>query len=201
METCQKAFYQSVDWCTGQTKLPGIKPKVFFIPKADIVQWPTLPEVSETTASLGELATLTGDFVLAADAKWKFLKCIADKSPVSTENQGEVPCKSFLNKATIFLPSTAEDATGFCRMANNDDLVFLVQQKNGKFRLIGNDMIETNVAPAQNLGENATGESGTTLEISVTDICPSPFYTGKIETEDGDISGADGKPITPDAEP
>ncbi len=195
---CQKNFYESIDWCTGETKLPGIKPKVYFIPKSDIVTWPKLPNVSEETTSMAELATLEGEFVLAADAKWKFLHCIVDKSPSSVENQGEMPSKSFLNKATIFLASTEEDASGFCRMANNDDLAFLIQQKNGKFRLLGNDMGQTNVAPAQNLGDSVTSESGTTLEISVSDICPIPFYPGKIETEDGDISGADGSVLPGD---
>jgi hypothetical protein len=29
---------------------------------------------------------------------------------------------------------------------------------------------------------------GTTLEVSVTDMMPAPFYTGIIETVDGDIN-------------
>ena len=70
--------------------------------------------------------------------------------------------------------------------------MYLVQQRNGKFRVIGCEEFETDTKPTQALGEGVTGEAGTTIEIEATDLCPAPFYPGKIEAEDGDISGADG---------
>ena len=57
-------------------------------------------------------------------------------------------------------------------------------------------MFNTDVKPKLALGEGTTGEAGTTLEIEVTDLSPAPFYPGIIETEDGDISGADGSLTT-----
>lgn len=111
---------------------------------------------------------------------------------MTTEVQGERPSTTSLNKCTIKHPGTEEDAAGFCRQAMADDLVYLVQQRNGKFRVMGCEEFETVTKPAQALGEGVTGEAGTTLEIEATDVCPAPFYPGKIETEDGDISGADG---------
>ena len=72
--------------------------------------------------------------------------------------------------------------------------MYLVQRRDGKFRVIGNEMFETDTKPKQDGGEGVTGEQGTSLEISVTDVCPAPYYPGKIETEDGDISGETGKP-------
>lgn len=184
-------LYESLDFCDGKTVLPGIRPKVFFQKKSNIVTWPKLPDL-EDAKSMGSLATYAGNFVLAADKKWLTLKSLSTKSNVTSEVQGEKPSRTTLNKCTLKHPGTEEEAAGFCRQATADDLVYLVQQRNGKFRVMGCEEFETDTKPAQALGEGITGEAGTTLEIEATDLCPAPFYPGKIETEDGDISGADG---------
>ena len=184
-------LYSSLDFCEGQTVLPGIRKKVYFQKKSNIVKWPELPEL-EDGKSMAELATYSGDFTLAADKKWLVVKNMDSKSDVNCETQGEKPSVTHLNKASIVHPGTEEEAAGFCRMAAADDLVFLVQQRNGKFRVLGSQEFETVVKPTTALGQGVTGTAGTTLEIEATDVCPAPFYPGKIETEDGDIKGSDG---------
>jgi hypothetical protein len=185
-EICVGLSPQSLDWCDGKINLPGIRTKVHYIPKRDIVSWPTLPETYVT--KMGELATYTGNFVLAEGKKFHSMSVLVDKSPVSAETQGAKPSKTTLVKATFVHPGTGEDATGFCRLANNDDFVYVIQTKPGKYRVIGNDMYQTETNPSQNLGGAVTDEMGTTLEVSVTDMMPAPFYTGVIETVDGDIN-------------
>jgi hypothetical protein len=156
------------------------------IPKRDIVQWPTLPET--VVNNIEELATYTGAFVLANEKKWLKIQVLVDKSPVTSATQGGKPSKTFLNSATFVHPGVEEVATAFCRLANNDDYVYIIQTKPGKYRVIGNDMYQTDTNPSQTLGGAATDEMGTTLEVTVTDICPAPFYTDIIETVDGDIN-------------
>lgn len=188
-------IYQSLDWCEGKTVLPGIRPKVFYIKKSDIMSWPKLPELEGAT-SMASLATYTGDFVLAADKMWLTVNSMSAKSNVTSEVQGEKPSRTTLNKCTLKHPGTEADASGFCRQAMADDLVYLVQQRNGKFRVMGCEEFESDTKPSLALGEGITGEAGTTLEVEATDLCPAPFYPGKIETADGDISGADGSAWT-----
>lgn len=192
-------LYKSLDFCEGQTVLPGIRKKVYFQKKANIAKWPTLPDLAEG-ATMAGLATYTGNFTMAADKKWLTLKNMDTKSDVNCEVQGEKPSVTHLNKASIFHPGTEEEAAGFCRMAAADDLVFLVQQRNGKFRVLGSEEFETVVKPTTALGQGVTGTAGTTLEIEATDVCPAPFYPGKIETEDGDISGLDGSALEEESE-
>ena len=43
---------------------------------------------------------------------------------------------------------------------------------------------------AQDLGQGATGTTGTTINVEASDECPAPFYEGIITTEDGDIDCA-----------
>ena len=53
-----------------------------------------------------------------------------------------------------------EEATGFAQQANNDDMIYIFQQKNGKCRVVGNEMYQTNTELAKNLGGAATDGNG-----------------------------------------
>lgn len=189
---CNSKIYSSLRFCGGKTVLPGIKKAVYFISADDIVKWPKLPSI-EDAASMADIAVLVGDFGLAADAKWKRMDVLTTDSDISSESQGDAPSKTFINKCNLKHAGRNEEATGFCRMANSDNLVYLVEQRDGGFRVIGNDMFETNTKPSQASGAKETDTSGTTIAVEVTDVCPAPFYKGKIETEDGDIDASTGE--------
>ncbi len=189
------ALYESLVHCKGATVLPGLRPHIFYIPKSDIVTFPTPPNTVPSGGTMGALATISENFVLAADAKWKKIDIVASASNVNSESQGEAPSKTFNNTGVFKYPGNNAEAAAFCRQANADDIVYLWPQRDGQYRVLGNPMFETNTTPAQESGSSETDASGTTINVAVTDTMPSPFYTGKIETEDGNISGVDGSPI------
>lgn len=194
VEKCvSNKLYGSLAWCDGASTRPGIRRNVYYIPRRDIVKWPVLPALSGKQA-MATAAVMTGDFTLAESKKWLRLDVLTTKSDVTSETQGEYPNFTSLNKATLFYGDTNEEATGFCRLAIQDDLIYLVQQQNGKFRVLGSEFYgntETKVSQKQGQGITAS-DMGTTIEIQCSDECPAPYYPGKIETEDGDISGLDG---------
>jgi len=195
MNCLDKTLYESLQFCQGQKVIPGIRSHVFAIAKRDIVKWPVLPDASAEDTDLAKLATYNGDFTLAAEKKWVKIDLAMNKGNVECETQGDRPSRTFLNKLTASYPGTSAQAAGFCRLAVDDDLVFLVPQRDGQYRVLGNEMFETDVKPAQSTGEGIDTAGGTDIAIEVTDICPAPFYPGKIETAEGDISGKDGKPV------
>lgn len=176
----------SLKWCDGMINAPGVKRKVYFTPKRDIVSWPTLPE--QTGADAKKLAVYTGNFTLAADAKWKYIEVNQKKSSPTSESQGEAPFKTFLDKATFVHNGTGEDAAAFARQANNDDYVYIFETVDGKYRVLGNDIYDTDTKVSTNLGQVGGTDKGTTIEVSCTSHCPLPFYTGEIMTEDGTIN-------------
>ncbi len=190
------ALYESLVHCKGTTVLPGLRPHIYYIAKSDIVTFPSAPNTVPTGGTMGALATISEDFVLKADCKWKKIDIVASASNVNSESQGEAPSKTFNNTAAFRYPGNNAAAAAFARQANADDIVYLWPQRDGQYRVLGNAMFETNTTPAQESGSAETDASGTTINVAVTDIMPSPFYTGKIETEDGNISGADGSPVT-----
>lgn len=193
-------IYDSLKHCKGETTLPGLRPEAYYIPKAQITGYPKLPKPSDADAVMAKIATYEGDFSLAADCVFLDLDILDTASNVTSASQGEKPSKTFLNSSTLKYAGTNEEATGFCRMANSDDILYVVRQRDGKYRVIGNEMFETNTNPGQDSGMAVTDASGTTLEISVTDVCPAPFYVGKLKTAKGTIDCSTGE-ITADVTP
>lgn len=185
MDICGKIMLANLKRCPGVASPAGIFPRAYCVAKADIVKWPTLPPNTGTEAS----ATYVGDFVLAADKHWSVIDLIAEESPVTSEAQGKSYSQTSLNKATLKYPGTDKAATAFARTANAADLVYLVRDKLGNYRVIGSEAYNTLTKVGQALGGAATDDSGTTIEIEVTDIMPAPFYEGKIDTEEGDLGG------------
>lgn len=169
--------YKNLAWNVGSVNLPGIKEKVYAVAKRDIVTWPTRP--TTFTTSMGELASYVGNFVLAADTYFTEIGILVDKSPVDSKSQGTVPSKTVLNSATFVHPGVDAEAAGFIVQANNDDVVYIVVQKNGQRRIIGNDMYQTSTSFEQKLGGAPTDEMGTTMTATVTDTC-LPLYKGTI---------------------
>ena len=185
-ECSNAVLYSSLGFCKGKPLLPGIRTRVYYIPKSDIVKFPTLPD--KATENMASLATYTGSFELEAEKKWKYIDLIDNKGKIESESQGDFPARTFINKISLVHPETDEEATGFARQANADDFVYLVQTRNGKFRVLGNESFRTDTKPKQDSGEGVSGDFGTTIDIEVTDVCPAPYYTGEIVTDEGTIN-------------
>lgn len=195
-KTCTEAkLYDSLVHCAGTSVLPGIRMKGYFISKDDLTGWPTLPSVA--AKAMSELAVYTGSFELKADKKWHRIDFTYNKGSLSYEVQGDKPSQTFLNKGTLPHPEIDEAAAGAARQLMNDDCVFVVQQRDGKWRVLGNEMFPTETKPQGTTGEGTSGDVGTTLEIEVTDVCPLPFYVGNLTTDDGEIDCSGKTPTTP----
>ena len=67
--TCNN-LQRSLNWCQGTPELPGIKRRIYYLAKSEIVKWPTLP-VDENGRPTS--AVYQGNFTLAADASWKHI--------------------------------------------------------------------------------------------------------------------------------
>ena len=185
MPTTCTNLQRSLDWCQGTPELPGIKRRIYYLAKSQIVGWPTLPtdENGRPTSAIYQ-----GNFVLAADASWKHIDVLPDKCQVTSEAQGEVPSQTQLNKLTAVHPAVGPEASAAAAYINNTDNVFLVEDMRGKYRVIGCDKWNTKATVAQDLGQGATGTTSTTINAEASDVVPAPFYEGEIVTESGTIN-------------
>ena len=187
-KTCT-SIQKSLGWCQGTPELPGVKRRIYFIAKSFIVGFPQLPrdELGRSTS-----AVLVGDFVLMADATWKYIDILPDKSQLTSEAQGELPSQTQLNKLVAVHPGVGAEASAAAAYINNTDNVFIVEDMKGNYRVLGNDKWTTKATVAQDLGQGATGTTSTTINVEATDEVPAPFYVGKLDTEDGEIDCATG---------
>ena len=175
---------KSLGWCQGTPELPGVKRRIYYISKGDIVEWPTLPRDNNGRITA---AVYDGSFVLKADTKWKYIDILPDKSQLTSEPQGELPSQTQLNKLVAVHPGVGTEASAAAAYINNYDNVFIVEDMKGFFRVVGCDKWQTKSTVNQDLGQGPTGSTSTTINVEATDECPAPFYFGLIETEDGDI--------------
>lgn len=178
------SIQKSLGWCQGTPELPGVKRRIFYLSSSFILTYPQLPR-----DELGRVisAVLAGSFVLSADAKWKYIDILPDKSQLTSEAQGEFPSQTQLNKLVAVHPGVGQEASAAAAYINNTNNVFIVEDMKGSYRVLGNDKWDTKSTVAQDLGQGATGTTSTTINVEVTDEVPAPFYVGVIETEDGDI--------------
>ena len=191
MSCTDSMLYESLKFCKGNPVPVGIRTHVYAISKDDIVKWPELPSTDKVDAkTLDTLAQYTGDFTLSADKKWLRIDLLDKKGKLEWEISGTKPNVLFLNKITLNHPLYNASAAAFQRMAVADDLAYLVPQRDGKYRVVGCEAYETTTKPSGSTGEGIEGEAGSNFEIEAPDVCPAPFYAGKIETEAGNISGA-----------
>lgn len=175
----------SLTWCEGRPVLPGIRRRLYYTAKSNISKWPTLStdEFGRPTS-----AVLSGSFEMAADKVFKHIDVLVDKSGLTSEAQGEAPSQTQLNKLVAVHPAVDEAATMAAAYLNNSDVVCLIQDMDGKFRMLGNEKWQGKATVAQDNGQGATGTASTTINIEHTDLIPAPFYEGSIATEDGVIN-------------
>ena len=178
---------KSLAWCMGTPELPGIRKRIYYISKDQIAEWPTY--IRDANNRRMKKAAYRGDFVLVADAKWKYIDILPEKSQLTSEPQGELPSQTQLNKLVAVFPGVSPEASAAACYLNNSDNVFLVEDMKGFFRVVGCRKWITKTTVAQDNGQGPTGNTSTTINVETPDEVPSPFYMGIIETEDGDVQG------------
>ena len=171
----------------GKPELPGIRKRIYYISKDQIAEWPTY--IRDYYNRRAKKAAYRGDFVLVADAKWKYIDVLPEKSQLTSEPQGELPSQTQLNKLVAVFPGVSPEASAAACYLNNSDNVFLVEDMKGFFRVVGCRKWFTKTTVSQDNGQGPTGNTSTTINVEAPDEMPSPFYMGIIETEDGDVQG------------
>lgn len=183
------SILKSIPWCEGKPVKPGIRRRCFFVAKADVVTYPTLErdELGRPTS-----ATYKENFTLAEGKKFLVIDHLPEKAEPKSDPQGEFPSQTFNNQLTLVCPDVGPEATAAITPFLNTEVIVIVEDMYGRFRVFGNEDWGARVAPSQALGQGATGTSATTLAITASDECSMPFYEGEIPTEDGTINEAEG---------
>lgn len=157
--------------------------------KAEIDNFPGL---KASPASASEEITLDGTFTMLESAYFQTLYTTDDGyAKVGSEVQGERDNQTKLIKAQFYVPGTTDANLAFAKLADYDDLVFILIERDGTRRVIGNEEFQTDTKVKDDTGEGVTGKKGIFVEIEVVSLTPAPKYTGAIP-----LSGSQVDPLS-----
>lgn len=184
MSKCTSVL-KSLDWCQGKPVLPGIRRRAFVAAADDILKWPdfTRDDLGRPTSAIRK-----GNFTMAEGAKFLVIDHLADKAEPKSDPQGEFPSQTFNNQLTLVHPEVGPEATAAITPFLNTEVVVIIEDMYGRFRIFGSKNWAAKISPAQALGQGATGTSSTTLTVTAADEVSMPFFEGEIPTDDGIIN-------------
>lgn len=188
--TGASSIYNDLPDCPGKKSMPGLMLKAYYASKRDILKFPAL---KEAPTSMKEAAILDGEFTLAADKTFIYIGVVSDKNNVKSETQGEFGSKTMKNSVELHLRGTDEEVTGLVNQLLNDDGVLVVETRNKKFRVVGNEHFNTVFSLSQDSGTAVTDTNETVVTAEATDFGAAPFYVGKIKTSEGTLDCATGE--------
>lgn len=183
------SILKNMGWCQGKPVLPGVRRRAYIVAADDVAMWPdfTRDELGRPTNAVRK-----GNFVLAEGAKFLVIDHLADKAEPKSDPQGEFPSQTFNNQLTLVHPEVGPEATAAITPFLNTEVVVIIEDMYGRFRVFGSQNWPAKIAPSQALGQGATGTSSTTLTVTAADEVSMPFYEGEIPTEDGIINEGEG---------
>lgn len=165
--TSADSIYGDICFSPGKKSLPGVRGYVYGIAKRDIMKWPTIG--AEAPKTLADVAKYAGDFVLATDKKWHKIGLIPNESELQAESQGSFGSKTFKVTGSAVIPGTEEEVSGYIAQANNDEMVYLFIQRNGKARMVGSEAFTPELSLSQGTGKATTDANSTTISAVADD--------------------------------
>lgn len=174
----------SVDWCEGRPEYAGVRRRLYFTAKNNIVKFPVLKCDSKGRPVS---AVLEGDYELKEGAFWYFVDIVPERTQMTSDSQGDAPSQTSLNKATMVHPGVGEEASMLAAYCHNSNNIYIFEDIEGRAHVIGCEEWPIKSTVAQDFGQGATGNTSTTITVEATDKLPFPRYIGKLHTELGDL--------------
>lgn len=180
----------------GGDNMPGLVQEVWFAQLSDIdtTQFPTTTETDplSATGSLADLATITGNVVMKEGKDFHKIYVSQNRGSLSHEVQGGSDSKNMLATLEFFHPGTKAAVLGFYRWAMNNNLVFIVIEKDGTKRLFGTpgDPAKISGGSTPN-GPEPSGEKGNIFTFQCVNPGPVPIFTGKVDLQGSGYNSGD----------
>jgi len=169
-----------IDYVSGQDNTGGLTQTFYFAKAEDIDSWPTIATKS-TATDYDELMKYQGDFTMKAGKRFYKGYLTWGTGELKWDAQGGMDGKSFKQSLEISRPGCDEKALAFLDMVKNANLVFIVLDKDGNYRVLGSEFLAAKL-------ESSAGTTGKTGEDSKADVMtfvselasPPRFYDGTI---------------------
>lgn len=181
--TCQW-LQASIDWCEGRPEYAGVRRRVYYTSKQNIVAYPKFKR-----DGLGRVSSsiLDGAFELKEGTYFHHFDIVPDRSQVTSDSQGEAPSQTSLDKATFVLPGVGPDESMLASYCHNSNNIYIFEDIHGRGHVIGCEEWPVKSTVAQDFGQGAAGNTATTLSIEATNRVPFPIVITPISTPEGEV--------------
>ena len=172
---------ENVLWANGQNNDAGITMKAYYCLWSDIATFPAV-DIATAATDFADMATITSPIVFKPTKAWKEIYATLEKGKLDCEMVGERDGKAFRNTATLSHPGNAPAAMGWAEFMKNSHAVLLVQELDGNWRLVGNNILPAQISTlTTTTGDAIDSAKGMMIEVqSIGRIAPR--YTGAITT-------------------
>lgn len=169
----------------------GIGEKFYWALAADVLTWPTIADLS-TASDYTEAGKLTGNFAMKTGKKFFEGYSTLDTGGLDSKMQGGLDCHSYKNEFSISQPGMKNKLIGFMRATQNEDLVFIVPDAEGLYRVVGSQQFPAKPEKGEGTsGKTAADNKKADLGFFAYSNGPAPVYAGTIPlTVAGSGSGA-----------
>ena len=165
----------------GVRTIPGFKVLIYAACANDIETFPA----RKTTTGVGDTITLDGPIVMKTGKKFAKLEVISESGKVTETEVGVVGSQVFQSQFECKLPKTI--ASDEWMDANpNSCMVYIIEDKDGNKRVLGNDKVPTTrIAAVGTNGPALTDEKTWAVTIMDNTGRIAPYYEGVV-----DVTGA-----------
>lgn len=162
---------------TGAKNTAGNKVKIFFALYDDV---DVLPKIADAPTSFEAIPVIAGDITFKTGKQFFELYVTVETGVLTCNLVGEDDGKSFENQYSGFHPGNSKSFTGFSAYMANQNGIFLIEDNEGQFRLLGNDCYPAKLSSIEaTTGAAISDRKGSTFTImSKGDI--APIYEGAI---------------------
>ena len=166
----------------GQDNTSGLAVDIYVAKIDDILTLPE-PVLNDSTGSgkFADLVTISGDIQMKPGKYFRKIQAIIETAKLDGTLQGEMDGKSSLNRLDFTLAGNKADALGFQQWAKNGSLVFIVQDQDGKKRILGHRAYPAKfVEGVGTTGAASTERKQITFAFQSVRKGAAPYFTGRV---------------------
>ncbi|MDR0754183.1 MAG: hypothetical protein LBF04_02220 [Prevotellaceae bacterium] len=183
-------IFGNILWPEGKVNPSGIKSIAYYIPKSDILSFPTIK--NEDASTIDAAVNYDGDFVLKTGKHFFSIYSTQGKGAYTSEATGEKDCKLFTNKVTLSYPDITDEGRNMMKAFVNANILLIIPLPQNRFVVLGSEDYDVDSAITGTTGDAPGSAKGLTIEVSAPDVTPFPLYKGELQLEDGVLDCSDG---------
>lgn len=159
---------------------PGGISKIYYALKEDVATFPTLAD-PETATTLASLVEYDDAITMKTGKQFQPLYCTLETGELKVQMVGPRDGHGFESSGMGSFPGNTSDYLGLVAYGANTEMIFLVKEKNGKVRVVGDLDNPAEIDTVDNTsGVKISDARASKFTFKASSSTPAPVYTTDI---------------------